>query len=179
MGVEEISQTLSISSDEWDSLYQEAWNTNAEWYRPPGRMGEGLVAIGDGIRSREDEPILAVGGLVNEFPLNPDIFPAINGNPVMVNGIGSSYGGAPTNDPTDGWTQIDPHRHNLVEAFNPREIYDHQRTWGWLESNLSFPLRPQGRAQHQNDLAMQVTLIDDILYGSNDELIENGDEEEI
>lgn len=183
MEVEEISQTLSISSDEQDSLPLESWDIDAEWYMPPRRMDEGvLVAIGNGIRSRENGPTLDVGGLVNELPLNPDIFPpTINGNPVMMNG--SSYGGAPTieaDDPTDGWTQINPHGHNLVEVSNPREIYDHQRTWEWLESTPLFPLRPEGRAQHQNDIAMQATLIDSILYGSNnDELIEDGDEEEI
>lgn len=184
MEVEEISQTLSISSDEQDSLPLESWGINAEWYRPLGRMDEGgPVAIGNGIRSRENGPTLFVGGLVNEF-LNPDIFPlTINGSPVMMNDIGSSYEGAPTSeadDPTDDWTQIDPQGHSLVEIFSPREIYDHQRTWEWLESNLPFPLRPEGRAQHQNDIAMQTTLIDDILYESNnDELIEDGDEGEI
>lgn len=183
--VGELSQTISISSNEQDEFSPEDQDINAEWYGSPGRMAEGDPSvIGNGIRALWDEPALAVGYLgdiVNNLPLNdPNISPlATNGNPVMMNGIDSNYGGVPAteiDDLTDDWTRVDTHRYNLVEVPYPREIYD-QRTREWLQSNPSFPLRPEGRAQRRDDIATQVASIDDILSESNND--EAKDEEQI
>lgn len=184
MGIGEISQTISISGDEQDDFSLDDQNTNSEWDRSLRHVAEGdLVATGNSIWSQEDGPTLVgyLGDLVNDIPLNDlDVFPLVtNGNPFMMNGIGSNHGGASTTEASD--RDLMHGGSNYVELSNPGEIYDNQRTrtWEWLERNLSFPLGPEGRAQRLSNIAMQVALIDDILYISNDEHIEDGDEEKI
>lgn len=177
----EISQTISIPSDEQDDFSLEDQSTNADCDRPRGQV----VATDNGIWSQEDGPTLAVGylgGLVNDIPLNGrDGFPlATDGSPIIMNGIGSNHGGAPTAeasdiDPTHYRTQIG---HHHVEVPSPREIYDHQRAWEWPENSPYFPLRPEERAQHLSGVARQVASIDDMLYGSIDEHTEGGCEGE-
>lgn len=179
----EISQTISISSDEQDGFSLEHQSTNAGWDRLQGHV----VATDNGIWSWEDGPTLAVGyleGPVNDIPLNGrDEFPlATNGSPIIVNGIGSNHGGAPATeasdvDPTHDQTQI-AHSHVEVPSPMAREIYDHQRTWEWSENNPYLLLGPEERAQRLSDIARQVSSIDDMLYGSNDEHTEGGFEEE-
>lgn len=178
MEIGEISQTISISGDEQDDFSLEDQNTNSEWDRPLGYVAEGdLVAPGNCIWSQEDGPTLVgyLGDLVNDTPLNDfDLFPLVtNGNPSMMNGIGLNHGGASATEASDRDLMDDGSSH--FEVHNPGEIYDHQRTWEWL----SFPLRPEGQAQRLSDIAMQVALIDDILYVSDDEHIGDGDEEMI
>lgn len=180
MEIGEISQTISISGDEQDDFSLEGQNTNSEWDRPLGYVAErDLVAPGNCILSQEDGPTLVeyLGDLANDTPPNDsDLFPLVtNGNFSMMNGIGSNHGGASATEASDRDLIDDGSSH--AEVRNPGEIYtyDHQRTWEWL----SFPLRPEGQAQRLSDIAMQVALIDDILYVSDDEHIGDGDEEKI